>query len=464
MQSLKLRRALFVFAAIVAFTLTGALSSWAQTSPTTDELQKKIDDLEKELVDVKAQLATLKPAATSAPPATAQAVVATPAATPAAAPAPTLGSILGPTTLSGFVDAYYGYNSNHPASLANGTQPFTPFNNQFGLNMIELVMAKTPDATNRTGYDVALGFGQAMNAVNGAEPRSGLGFAQYLKEAYFSYLAPVGKGLQIDVGKFVTPAGAEVIESNANWNYSRSVLFYYAIPYFHYGARAKYAFNDKVSITGYLVNGWNDIVANNSGKTTGFSLAWNPNKKWGITQNFLIGPELAANAALAVPGGAVDPNGSNSSLRQLWDTVITYSPNAKLSWMLNGDYSRGDRYCVAPALNASPCTIASSPVSWYGAAGYVKYAFNSKYTVAGRYEYFDDPNGFATGLTGTNQHWQEGTFTFERDIASHIISRLEYRHDATAQPFFAKGASALSKTQDTASLGLIFSFTSAESH
>jgi hypothetical protein len=277
-----------------------------------------------------------------------------------------------------------------------------------------------------------------------------------LKEAYFSYLAPVGKGLQIDVGKFVTPAGAEVIESNANWNYTRSVLFYYAIPYFHYGARAKYAFNDKVSITGYLVNGWNNIVDNNSGKTTGFSLAWTPNKKWGITQNFLIGPELAPSAGL---GSTIDPAGSNSSYRQLWDTVITYSPNAKLSWMLNGDYGRGDRY-VSPITDTT-----TTPVSWYGAAGYVKYAFNSKYTIAGRYEYFNDPEGFATGLgptAGIGQHWQEGTFTFERDIASHIISRLEYRHDATSQPFFAKSASALAKTQDTASLGLIFSFTTAE--
>ncbi|HTM39070.1 MAG TPA: porin [Terriglobales bacterium] len=454
MQSLKLRRALFAFAALAAFTCSGAVSSWAQ-SPSTDDLQKKIDDLSQQLAEVKAKLAAMQPAA--AVPAQANAIVATPAATPAPT-TPTLGSILGPTTLSGFVDAYYGYNSNHPSSLVNGTQPFTPFNNQFGLNMVELVMAKSPTADNRTGYDVALGFGQAMNAVNASEPRAGLGFAQYLKEAYFSYLAPVGKGLQIDVGKFVTPAGAEVIESNGNWNYSRSVLFYYAIPYFHYGARAKYAFNDKVSLTGYLVNGWNNIVDNNSGKTAGFSLAWNPNKKFGITQTFLAGPELAPSPAL---GSTVDPAGSNKSFRQLWDTVITLSPNAKLTFMINGDYGRGDRYI-------SPITDAITPaVDWYGAAGYVKYAINSKYTLAGRYEYFNDPQGFMTGLgpsVGIGQHWQEGTFTFERDIASHIISRLEYRHDATSQPFFVKGASALSKQQDTASLGLIFSFTTAESH
>jgi Putative beta-barrel porin-2, OmpL-like. bbp2 len=443
LRSLKLRRALFCVAAIIAITLSGALSSWAQTSPTTDELQKKIDDLEQQLVDVKAQLAAMKPAQA------AQAAVATPA--PAPAPASTISSLLGPTTLSGLVDAYYSYNSNTPSNFTNGTQPFTPFNNQFGLNLIELGIAKAPDATSRTGYTVSLGFGQAINAVNGSDP-AGLNFAQYLKEGYFSYLAPVGKGLQLDVGKFVTPAGAEVIESNANWNYTRGVLFYYAIPYFHYGLRAKYTFNDKASLTGYLVNGWNNVVDTNSGKTAGFTLGLNPTKKLAISQTLLFGPETAA---------ASDPGGSNSTFRQLWDTVITYSPTGKLSLMVNGDYGHGDRFCLVPGV--SSCITPSSPVSWYGAAGYLKYAFDPKYAVAVRYEYFDDPDGFATGVgPGIGQHWQEGTFTFERTIASHIISRLEYRHDETSLPYFQQGTSGLVKGQNTAALGLMYTFTTAQ--
>jgi hypothetical protein len=45
------------------------------------------------------------------------------------------------------------------------------------LNLVELVVDKAPDVTNsRTGYHVALGFGQAMNAVNASEPQAGLGF------------------------------------------------------------------------------------------------------------------------------------------------------------------------------------------------------------------------------------------------------------------------------------------------
>jgi len=408
------------------------VSGWAQ-SPSTDDLQKKIDDLSQQLAEVKAKLAAMQPAAPA--PAQANAVVATPATSPAPA-SPTLGSILGPTTLSGFVDAYYGYNSNHPASLVNGTQPFTPFNNQFGLNMIELVMTKSPSTDNRTGYNVALGFGQAMNAVNGSEPRAGLGFAQYLKEAYFSYLAPVGKGLQIDVGKFVTPAGAEVIESNANWNYSRSVLFYYAIPYFHYGARAKYAFNDKVSLTGYLVNGWNNSsetnpVNGNSGKTTGFSAAFTPSSKFSFIENYLVGPEAFSD---------------NSNYRHLSDTVITFNPTAKLSLMANFDYGH-DR-------------VGTDAKWWTGIAGYIKYAPNDKWAFATRGEWFNDHDGFETG---TAQHLSEFTFTLQRMLAGKLMSRLEFRRDMSDEntfPYrdFAEGID----HQNTVTLGLVYAFSSAD--
>jgi len=42
---------------------------------------------------------------------------------------------------------------------------------------------------------------------------------------------------------------------------------------------AKYAFNNKYALTAYLVNGWNNSVDNNSGKTTGFSFAWTPTRR-----------------------------------------------------------------------------------------------------------------------------------------------------------------------------------------
>jgi hypothetical protein len=406
----------------------------AQTEPAPD-LAGRIDSLEKQLADLRAQMEAQKAAAAAPPPAPAAAVL--PAGAPAAAPAPTgLAGLLGPTTLSGFVDVYYGYNSNQPAGRTTAFRNFDINSGQFGLNMIELVADKSPDAAaSRLGYHLALGFGQAMNIINSTEPGqfpTESNFDQYLKEGYLEYLAPVGKGLQINVGKFVTPAGAEVIESKDNWNYSRGLLFALAIPYFHFGASAKYAFNPKFSVTGYLVNGWNNSIDNNSGKTTGFSAAWTPNAKFSLIQNYLVGPEQTDD---------------NSNFRHLSDTVATYSPTAKLSFMANYDYGHDH------------LTGAASSVHWSGIAGYIKYAPNDKWAFATRGEYFSDNGGTQTG---TPQKLSEFTFTLQRMLASKLMTRLEFRRDMSDHDVFPYRTGLLKDAQNTVTLGMVYAFTSAD--
>ena len=440
--------AVILFASLLLAPSVQAQDQPSTASPANDAVTRHMDELEQQLKDLRSEVAALKannkstPATTpdaAATPAQSNLVSGASAATPAASP-PSLAGLLGPTSLSGFVDVYYGENFNNPASQANSLRFFDGATNQFGLNLMELVVDKAPDPSNsRTGYHVALGFGQAMNAVNGSEPKSGLGFDQYLKEAYFSYLAPVGKGLQIDVGKFVTPHGAEVIETKDNWNYSRGLLFSYAIPYYHFGARAKYTFNDKYAITGFFVNGWNNVVDNNTGKTYGMGFSWNPNKKFGIAQNYMAGPEQS---------------NLNATWRQLSDTVITYSPNGKLSFILNGDYGRGDR------ITDVTTNTLSAPVFWTGVAGYVRYAFSSNAAFSTRYEYYDDHDGFTTG-TLLPTHLREFTTTFERLMAHHIISRFEYRRDMSNQPVFLKGSNPV-LDQNTLTAGLVFTFDSRE--
>ena len=399
----------------------------------TAELNHRLELLEKQVSDLLAALAAANapaaPAASSAVP-PAAAAVATPA--PPATAAESLGHLLGSTTLSGFVDTYYGFSINQPQSRMTGLRSFDAPANQFSLNMIELIIDKPAEATNsRLGYHIAFGYGDAMNAVNATDP-GGLGFAQYLKEAYFTYLAPVGSGLTIDVGKFVTPHGFEVIESKDDWNYSRGLLFSYAIPYYHYGVRAKYAFNSKYSLTGYVVNGWNDVIDNNTGKTFGLSFAWNPTKKFSLTQNYMAGPEGL---------------NTNSHWRQVSDTVFTYAPTNRLSLALNYDYGRGDMVLGY-----------ANPAFWTGIGGYVRYVFNSRYSLATRYEYFDDHNGFTTG---TPQHLNEFTGTLERLVSHHLITRLEFRHDVSNAPVFMKGSTPV-PGQSTISAGLIYAIDSRE--
>ncbi len=400
-------------------------------------MSERIQQLEKQLLELKSELAAMK-TSNATPPTNATTPVPQSNLVTTDKPADDkkpsgLSAILGPTSLSGFVDMYYLQNFNNPNPRTNGLRSFDNTSNQFGLNLMELVIDKTPDPNNsRTGYHIALGYGNAMNAIYAAAP---VPFApdQYLKEAYFSYLAPVGKGLQFDFGKFVTPLGAEVIETKDNWNYSRGLLFSYAIPYFHFGMRTKYTFNDKFSLAGYFTNGWNNVIDNNSAKTYGATFNWNATKKISVAQNVMIGPEQTNN---------------NSNWRQIWDTVVTASATKRLTLMANYDYGRGDHI-----------TGIDSPVWWTGIAGYFKYAISDKYAVAGRYEYYNDHYGFTTGTAG---HVNEVTGTFERPIGVHLISRLEFRHDIANNPIFTKGTSTPVTSQTTATAGLIYVFDTRE--
>lgn len=426
--------------------------SEAQLSQRVEELEKLVERLQGELSDVKKQLGETSPSAPASTPAAESA--STPAASAAAAapagseaPAePASSNPLDNISVSGFVDGYYGYNFQHPQGAATsvpagntgsqltGFRAFTAPTEALSLNLAEITLAKAPEATNsRLGFNLTLGFGNAMNVVNSTDP-AGLGFAQYLKEGYLSYLAPVGKGLQIDFGKFVTQHGAEVIESKDNWNYSRGILFTYAIPFYHFGLRSKYAFNDKYNVSAFLVNGWNNIVDNNSGKTVGFQFGWNPTQKISLVQNYMVGPESANN---------------NMDKRQLWDTIVTYAPTPKLSLMWNFDYGRGDRIAGV-----------ASPVWWSGVAGYIRYAFNEQYAVATRYEYYNDPFGFTTGAA---QHLNEFTATFERIVAKHLITRLEFRRDMSNQPSLLKGTTPVTD-QNTIAAGLVYAFDLREGH
>jgi hypothetical protein len=432
-----------VSALVFVFSICASAQAQGDPGKTQDSvaMSDRVQQLEKQLIELKSELAAIKAggnAASTSPalPASLPAsdIVAT-TTTPADAPkSSSLASILGPTSVSGFVDMYYGQNFNNPASRNTGLRSFDFSNNQFSLNLIELVVDKTPDPNNsRTGYRIALGYGQAMNAIYAAGTGASFSADQYVKEAYFSYLAPVGKGLQIDAGKFVTPHGAEVIETKDNINYSRGLLFSYAIPYYHFGLRAKYAFSDKYSLTGFLVNGWNNTIDNNSGKTIGLTFGWNPTKKLSVTQCWMGGPE--------------QPN-DNRSKRQMFDTVVNLAVTPRLTLGWNFDYGRGDRV-----------TTSTKPVWWTGVASYAKYALNNKYSIATRYEYYNDHYGFTTGTAG---HIQEVTGTFEHPMATHILTRLEFRHDMANNPVFTKGASTPVREQTTMTAGLVFLFDSRE--
>jgi hypothetical protein len=329
-------------------------------------------------------------------------------------------SFFGGIVFSGFVDGYYGYNFNRPASRKTGLRNFDVNHNQFSLNLIEIALERRPSPL---GFRVDFNLGDSAKLVHASEP-AGSDVYQYLQQAYVSYKAPVGNGLTVDFGKYVTHMGAEVIESHANMNYSRSLLFAWTIPYYHFGARVTYPINSKLSVAGLLVNGWNNVVDNNGGKSFGLSVNVTPHPKINVIQNYIIGAEQPENS---------------HDRRQVLDSIITVNPTDKLTLAANYDYGF-DRF-------------QGERVRYQGVAGYVRYAFTPWFAIAPRAEWFDDPQGFSTGLA---QSLRETTLTTEFKLNNGLIMRAEYRRDWSNRPFFEKRGGGLSRNQTTATLGVMY--------
>ena len=416
----------------------GTKSAAPRSEPSMEEMLSIIKRLEDRVRELEARAAPIAaPAVDSAKPA---------AITTAAAPTPVNAvkiqdakkedeekkandGILGffrATEITGFVDAYYGYNFNRP-TIDTQLRNFDTKHNQFSLNMAEIALEKKPTPDNRLGYRMDLDFGPATDIVHSFEP-GGLGTFRNLEQGYLSYLAPAGKGLQIDVGKFVTQHGAEVIETKDNWNYSRSLLFALAIPYYHFGVRATYPVADKLSLSGYVVNGWNNVVDNNHRKTYGAQAVIKPNSKFTFVQNYMGGPEQTGN---------------DKDWRHLSDSLATYTVNSNVSLMVNYDYGF-DRF-------------AGARVHWQGIAGYAKFQVNKWYAFSPRFEWYDDHDGFTTGVA---QKVKDITLTSEHKINNGLITRLEYRRDFSDKHFFTKGSDLLVKAQTTLAFGLVYAFSS----
>ena len=98
---------------------------------------------------------------------------------------------------------------------------------------------------------------------------AGADVVRYIPQAYVTFKPKNAGGLQFDFGKFYTSAGAELTENNLTWNYGRGYLYTNG-PYYHTGLRINKPVNDKFAVGLQIVNGWNNVEDNNSGKTFGF--------------------------------------------------------------------------------------------------------------------------------------------------------------------------------------------------
>ncbi|MGH9837330.1 MAG: outer membrane beta-barrel protein, partial [Blastocatellia bacterium] len=352
------------------------------------------------------------------------------------------------------VESGYVYNFNRVTrSVANANQglsviqsrdltiegrAFDVHHTSFALSLAEIEIEKVPERGG-VGFKIDLATGDVqdiiVDSIKAVSPKGVSDFDKVFQHASISYLAPVGTGLRVDFGKFVTHIGGETIESIKNRNFSHSFFYTYAIPFQDSGIRLNYAFNSKVYAEAYVLNGWNVTSDNNSGKTYGASIGLTPNSKLSVYANYLGGPER---------------NDNNDDWRHLGDFQIVYSPTKTFSTMVNIDVGK-DINAVGPRKDAT----------WGGIALYARKSFKDRFFPTARVEYYNDPDGFSTGvkqhlwgytLTGDYKLGGEGSF-------AHVMFRPEIRYDRSNAKFFSHGDDFRSRrNQFTAGVGLVVYF------
>jgi hypothetical protein len=335
-------------------------------------------------------------------------------------------------TFTGTIDGYWSYNSNTPVKAGqrvNVGRAFDLYDQAFSLNYGELAVDYKP---NNVGIRVDVGFGDAAEVVHSNE----VNIWRHIQQAYITGTS--GK-FTMDFGKFVTPFGAEVIETKDNLNYTRGFVFTLGVPFYHFGGRATYAAGEKFSIAGLLVNGWDNVKENNSAKSVGANVTIKPIKQIVLIGNFLYGKE----------------NPNTDEARQLYEGIVTVTPFER--WTLTGDFVYGEDHLV-PAAPGFPAPKAL----WKGFAGYSKFKISEHFNLNGRYEYFTDRDGLRTGSV---QQLQSGTVTAQIPV-SDVNLWGEFRKDWSDHDSFLKTSSGVlapvdsfEDHQNTFTFGVTYSFT-----
>jgi hypothetical protein len=400
-----------------------------------------------------------------------------PASQPAAAPSKPLMLLLEQVgvgkpledagfTLGGYIEGGYTVSGNGDSShsfLAG--RFFDNKNNSVVLDQIDVFVDRPVDygkaATNHTfdiGGHVELVYGwdsglihssglldnpSTLGVVTGSYPSRTHPENQLdVEQAYLDFALPVGTGLRIRAGKFVTLLGLETINPTTNPFYSHTYLFSFAIPLTQTGVMGEYKLSDDFLLDLGVTRGWNQSFKDNNGDPDILGeLTWTPQesdflKKWKVLLNVSEGPQATHD---------------NHDWWTVLDLVATYTVDDKLSLSANADY--GD----AP--------MPGKPAQWYGVAGYASYILNKYVTPNLRLEYYADDTGFTIANPGGGHvTLYEATLNaaikpFPDDVVgSNLVIRPEIRYDYSGQPFFHPTATGAKHDQFTFGVDAYFTF------
>jgi hypothetical protein len=387
---------------------------------------------------------------------------------------------------SAFVDAYASVNYNFPKP--NYTLPKPRFGpnalrahdttNGFALSWVGVNASYPADPVGAT---ISLRFGPTARQVGAclADDQSQCDAGQGLenvKQAFASWKPGGSDSLfTLDLGKFDTPFGAEVAESHLNMNYTRSML-YKSQPVTHTGLRATFAISDGFDFKLLAVNGYNNSIDNNVGKSFGAQLNFHLRNSedadlLGVSVGYLGGPEhddvlvvkcgagelfspdsancISAPTNMQPTEGTLDRASSNTDgWRHLVDLVVVSNPIERLRLVLNADFGLDN-------VRTAPDRDTFEGKSYFGVLLGARVAVTDQFGVAARGEYFRDTFAFVNPFPQNAQDLVGGTLTLDYLPADFLTIRLDNRLDWSSRQIFNEKIRSLAGSQFTTTLGVV---------
>lgn len=413
---LLVQRAVFLIAA--AGPIVFAASARAGDEPAAGEtLEQRLNRLEREIEELKKARGTTPPPAATAP-----AVAAGPIAN--LSEGTTKPATRASLTIGGYIEAFYQWNFNQPS---NGITNFRGYDNRHNSFTLSSAVLDALGTLGPMSAHVALQVGDTPASYYLSEPvapgtgvvaTTGPSIFQYIQQANVAWTAPLGRGLTLDAGIFLSPIGPEGIAVKDQWNWSRSDLFF-ALPAYHTGARVTYPFTEKLTLSLQVYNGWNSVVDNNPEKSIAAQLTYNiPDK---LTYQFLY------FTGVERPVGA--PEGR--AWRHLFDTYLALYPRPWLSALAHFDGG------------VEPNNFGSS--GWAAGALYLRFHPIKRMYLAARGDFFyqwiaSNGSGTATPIFWAGARWMSSaTATVDVRPWDNVSFRVEYRHDQAQAPLFFDG-------------------------
>jgi hypothetical protein len=389
-------------------------------------------------------------------------------------------------TLSGYVDTSYTEQFGGRGDAFGGTQAidrqFDVHNDNFNLNAVKIALEKAlPDKNEwAAGFRIDTMYGEDASILSATDPGLGNSSEFYLEQALVKFRIPVGNGLDIYMGKFTTFLGYEVIESPANLNFSRGLLFTNAIPLTHTGIYADYKFNSTFEAKLGIVDGWNSSVSTPTGGAfvdakddypfggkalTGQLNINAPGGNANITQSFIYSPSGEPSNG---PAGFGGPDDGPIAVYDIWGNWNpTFVKDSALLLGFNVDFgyngASGNPSTLLQGGNAGNAFPSGGGVNdsntWYGVALYASYKLTKVITVSARGEYLHEDEALNPkfGIAGVDNDDFSETLTASFSIWDNLLTRIEYRYDHLTNGALG-GNVATYGNQDEISVEAVYSF------